>query len=165
MRFLLHIAAILIPTSGFTCSYFPEPLRDKELVSGATSIVLAQVVSFEPAVSRPASKRKMASFNFVVIETLKGETPTALSLNGFSDRERLDAPGDFTGHRSPAFWAMQSSNSVSPGDCDFYGIFRQQETYLIFIVPGGHPRAFENIRSGEDLWLNVVRLLISRVTK
>jgi len=107
----------------------------------------------------------MASFKFEVIETLKGKPSNSFVLRGYTGQESQNSSGDFSGHQAPAFWAMQASNSVSPGDCDFYGIFREQETYLIFMLPYTHARAFENVRSKDDIWLNVVRLLTARESK
>jgi hypothetical protein len=162
MRSIIFIAATLVSTSAFCCSYFPPPITDAELVSKATGIVLARVISFEPAVYRPASKRRMATLQFEVVETLKGKTPSRFTLKGIAEQEQQRSAGDFSAHQAPAFWAMQTSNSVSPGDCNHYGIFREHETYLILTLPFTHERAFEHIKSNEDLWLHVVRLLSAR---
>jgi hypothetical protein len=162
MRALLAFIALISSSPAFACSapYAELFVPDWKIVSKAEGVVLARVVGFEPAVHKPRSERRDAIFHFQTTETLKGQAPQQFDLSGYSALERKDVPGDFDGHRMPKFWADNSSNSVSPGDCESYGIFAVGETYLIFLMKGTHRRGYENIRSEDDLWLQVVRLLV-----
>ena len=163
MRSLVVIATLLLPAGSWACSYMPPSLfeSDEILVDGADAIVMARVVGFEPEVHRPASQPRMAVFHFESVQVLKGEPPPRFDLQGFLATEGRDHRGDFEAHSMPEFWARHAANSGMPGDCNAYGMFSEGETYLIFLRKHSHLRAFENIRSEEDLWLKVVRLLVA----
>jgi len=124
----------------------------------ADAIVLARVTSIEPRISHPLEQRRPAIIHLEVVETLKGEAGPQLSLSGNEVSGDAAENADFDSHRAAQFWAGMKSNSVSPGDCNDYGKFQLNETYLIFVRENSHYHGFENIRSPDDLWLQVVRL-------
>jgi hypothetical protein len=132
---------------------------DRELVKSADAIVLARVTSIEPAITIPVEKHRKAIVHLEVTESIKGVAEPRLILKGYERDSRAPQEPDFNSHHEAEFWAGHASNSVSPGDCRHYGIFSLHGTYLIFIRKDSHWRAFENIRSEDDLWLQVVRLL------
>ena len=133
---------------------------DLQLVSSTDAIVLARVIGLESAIYQPQFKRRKAVFHFETAEVIKGQPPSLFDLDGFVVADGVDASNDFNGHLNPEFWADHSANSIMPGDCKAYGIFSAGETYLIFLRQQPHVRSFENVRSQDDLWLRVVKLLV-----
>ena len=164
MNIVVVALAALLPISSLACSAPREQQDDRALIATANRIVLARVVGFEPAILKPRSERRYAIFHFETVETIKGTGYSKFDLSGFANTDPTDTPTDFDRHRAPAFWAGFYSNTISPGDCKYYGTFAVGETYLVFFPEGLHRRAFENIKSKDDVWLGVVKLLASRTT-
>ncbi len=162
MRTLIVFLALIGPVPTLACSapYAALFVPDWKAVASAEGIVLAKVVGSEPAIYQPRSERREAVFHFETIEVIKAPGPQRFDLSGYEAAKRKKVVGDLDGHRSPEFWADNASNTVSPGDCESYGVFAVGETYLIFLMKGSHRRGYENIRSEDDLWLNVVKLLV-----
>lgn len=164
MRPLAVVAIFLLPAGSWACSVPPNSLfeSDDALVQSADAVVLARVVGWDPAVTSPLAERRLALIHFEVEESLKGKAPQRFDLEGFATQETKDPKRDFDGHSMPEFWAGYDTNSVMPGDCKAYGVFESGGLYLIFLRQATHVRGFENVRSDQDLWLRVVRLLVQR---
>jgi len=158
MRFILFTLLLIANLNVFACTVPPRTLlqSDEDLVSRSPNIALAK------AQRQGNSDNNYVKFAFNTVETIKGKVPKEFYLEGFSAKETEDSPGDFSGHKMPEFWAFSAGNSILPGDCNAYGLFEIGKTYLIFYGGPTHVRSFEQISSKDDVWLNVVKLLIER---
>ena len=152
--FLLWILSF----GALSCTILPAHLNDRpaDLVDSTPAIVLARAVSFTDP-----DGGSLATFTFEAVRTLKGNPPKSFRLDGYHAK-KVGSPGDFQQHKDPKFWAFEAGNSIQPGNCQAHGLFEVGQTYLIFLRRDSHYRAYENIRSPEDLWLKVVETLIHR---
>ena len=126
-----------------------------ELVKQADHIVLARVVGRDHQFWR---KRRRAIFE--TVEILKGSSPPSFSLpNGFVASSDDEDMGDFNGHWDSIFWDRRVTRQWNSSDCRMNPDFVMDRTYLLF-VDRPHWRAYEEIQSPDDLWLEAVRNLI-----
>lgn len=151
----------LLPMVSLACFTPPHELtiHHAELVSNSNTIVLARVVGGgDESFFAWAGKRQRAKFE--TVEVLRGNVPDSFSLpNGILGLDNEHDAGDFNGHRDSVFWDKQITRQWNMPDCEMLPVFFKDRTYLIFL---DHPhwRAYEEIRSKDDLWLSAVRKLI-----
>lgn len=149
---------LLITVDSLAC--LTDPLESHatiyQLVVDSSAIVLATVKSELPRVDDERSE-----FTFSVQEVLKGRVQEAFKLYGYSFEESPNYSFDYSGHTDPHFWASVSGNSLLGGECDIHGVFAEGEMYLIFLGDVPRFKAFENIRSSDDLWLRAVRVAVN----
>ena len=147
----------LYPAISNSCFAPPEEAssRPLNLVLGANYIVLAE------AKERLSGDGGLPTeFLFETKEVLKGEAPNLFKFHGFSRSENLGASEDFDAHTDPQFWAYSHGNSTITTWCGVFGIFEIGQTYLIINSDSGHFKGYENIRTDDDLWLKVIRVLV-----
>jgi hypothetical protein len=125
---------------------------------GANYIVLAE------AKANLSSDNRRTEFLFETKEVLKGDAPESFKLEGFSRRDHVDILEDFDGHTDPQFWAYPYGNSIMTTFCSVMGVFEVGRTYLVIDTDMGHFKGYENIRSEDDLWLKVIRLLVRELS-
>ncbi|MBL4680370.1 MAG: hypothetical protein JKY88_06555 [Pseudomonadales bacterium] len=154
---LIFAALLLFPTIIWACSIPPQTLyqSNEQLVRSTPVITLAKVENREGD-----GKYNQYEFTFKSTLSLKGKAPDTFILIGYEASNVSEAPADFGDHKKPEFWAFDSGNTIQPGDCTAYGLFSVGQEYLIFLRPKSHYRSYENIKQNDDLWLEVVQLLI-----
>ena len=148
---------ILYSSHALACSIPPDHLYENNeiLVRSTPTIVLATPENYQdhPEFHVPV-------FTFTTNRVLKGTAPQTFELPGYIASNIEQYPKDHDGHLDPAFWAYDAATSIQPGDCIAYGIFQLGEQYLIFLRTESHRRAFEMVRSDQDLWYKAVMRLI-----
>jgi len=156
LKIIFTTLLIFISSNSLACFVPPFTLlsSDRELVARSPNIALAKVI-------KQKKSNYFYDFTFVKVESIRGEVPKKFTLKGYSTKSEENL-GDFSKHQDPIFWAFASGNSVLPGDCRAYGIFEVSKTYLIFFNETSHVRSFEEIQSKDDIWLNVVKLLVKQ---
>lgn len=145
---VLLAGLFLMATPALACTAMPNHWRDdpQTMVARTPTIVLAKVTSVrEEGGSSTAQLER--------VRAVRGKPERTFSLEGWVDKKTR---GDFSRHRDPKFWALEVGNTVWPGDCRAYGVFRVGEMYLVFLDGPNYPRSFENIRSRDDLWYRTV---------
>ena len=154
--FLLTASSLLLTCNALACSFLSKdavsPVR--ELVSRADAIVLAEVTA------RSGPEDDIATFTFAVREILLGRPIDTIELTGGDTAHDVNQHADFDSHLDPEFWAFPDGNSFSNSMCEIYGYFEVGETYLLVLSKKPHLKAFEVIRSADDLWLRVVRVVL-----
>lgn len=140
--------------------FLPPPELTKhhrELVADSATIVMARAL--EPEASESGSVPR-----FQPIEVLKGDVPGEFILGngryaGSSENDE-SLNDDFDAHRNAAVWDRKLTRQWNNSMCEMEPAFVPGETYLVFL---DHPhwRAYELIRSKDDLWLKAVRNLIA----
>ncbi len=153
------IVLCLMAFDAFGCTFLPREAtaHPADLVYGANAVVLAEAVSYAD------KEGDYATFTFDVAEVLYGRSDDTIDLRGYVRRQRLGDAEDYDAHRAPEFWAYSLGNSQSNTMCGVHGIFEVGEQYLL-ILGTPHLKAFENIRTEEDLWLQVIRRIVSDVS-
>ncbi len=148
--------------SAMACFMPPHYLSDHhtELVMTTETIVIARAVE-------RTREGNGAVFTFQTLEVLKGHALPQFELYGFESDGWLaremgyaSRSTDFDGHRSAEFWAWSAGNSAMLTSCFLAGFFELGETYLLFLRDDPHRRAYENIREDDDLWLQVIRMVV-----
>ena len=159
----LIVLLVILPSISLACTVPPRYLllTNSELVRNSTSIVLAK------AVERGNSENEYIppEFTFSVEKTIKGKSTKTIKLNGFEANKMGGNPSDFQGHLMPEFWAFDAGNSIQPGDCSAYGLFELGKSYLLILTKESHPRAYEEIKSEDDLWFKTVQVLVKEQAK
>ena len=140
------------------CSVPPRSLfhSNLKLVNSTPVIVLAKAVA-----ASESSSASHYEFRLETIRSLKGQAPKTFSVTGYAAGSMQNSLDDFNGHKQPQFWAFDAGNTIQRGDCVARGIFQVGENYLVFLRKASHTRSYENIRVSDDLWLQVVELLIA----
>jgi len=162
MKVILILSFLmLLPSTSLACVAPPTSLvtPHAELVARTGTIVLAQAVGRSKKSGLQFGKSKPL-VKFKVAEVLKGNIAPAFMLpNGFFSSESDEIPEDFNGHNNAAYWDQKLTRQWNWPDCNIYPEFKTNRTYLLFL---GRPhwRAYEEIRSPNDLWLNAVRHLV-----
>ncbi len=156
LKIIFTIFISILSTYSLACVVPPTTLlsSDRELISRSPNIALAEISKHESD-----NSKYIDTFSFTTVKVIRGEVPKTFNLKGYLASEEENF-GDFSKHQQPVFWAFSAGNSVMPGDCSAYGIYEVGKTYLIFFNELSHIRSFEEIKSKDDLWLNVVKLLI-----
>lgn len=147
--------------SSHACRSPPSALfsHHSELVATSKNIVLAQVVGSGKRLEVFGGHKRRAA-KFVTIEVLKGKADPFFSLpNGSIAGTGKKKSQDFDGHRDAIFWDKHITRQWNTPDCRMYPVFYLNRTYLLFL---DHPhwRAYEEIRTRDDLWLAAVRRLV-----
>lgn len=157
LRLLVALLAltILIPTRAAACTSPPKHLTvpHTQLVKRAARIALAR---FERGDSS-------AQPSFRTLEVLKGKVASTfrLAITDSSSASFKDLPGaDFGRHRDGRFWESRDTRQGNGPDCGMHPQFEIGATYLVFLDPPYHWRAFERIDQKDDLWLAAVRNLV-----
>lgn len=127
-----------------------------DLVLGASFVVLAEAKS-----NLSGDGDLPAEFLFETKEVPRGDAPKSFKYYGFSRGDNLRKLDDFDGHTDPRFWAYSYGNSTITTWYGVFGVYEIGQTYLIIASEKGHFKAYENVRSENDLWLKVVRHLVS----
>ena len=143
----------LFASHALACTVPPANWSDDpySMVTNTPTIGLAKA-------SRVERDGQTTTSYFETIEVLRGTPPEAFSLRGWFDTKVTD----FSGHRDPSFWVSNSAGgAITPGDCNAYGVFEANQSYLIFLDGPNHPRSFENVRSTDDLWYQTVSVAIA----
>lgn len=153
---VLLCLSMFFPANAVSC--FAPPVEavssPYDLVNDAKYIVLARVES------KLGGGAISAEFLLETQEVLKGEAPRKFTFNGSEPGENLGRSADYDAHTDPEFWASLGGNSTITTFCVVMGIFEVGQSYLVIGTEYGHFKAYENIRSDDDLWLKVVRLLV-----
>lgn len=159
--FLLSVLGALAPSLASACYVPPAALisHHTALVGQSNTIVLARVTGQSDRMGLSMGElRPLAQFE--TVEVLRGTVTPSFSLNnGVFVSSGKDDIGDFDGHRNSVFWDKMITRQWNSSDCQMHPVFSAGRTYLLFIDQP-HWRAYEEIRSPDDLWLQSVRRLI-----
>jgi hypothetical protein len=157
LRVLAAVLSMILlnPERAAACTSPPKHLTvpHTELVKRAPRIALAR---FEKGGAKSPPL-------FRTSEVLKGKVPPTFRLAAadVSSPSFKDPPGaDFGGHRDASFWETRDTRESNGADCQMHPRFELGATYLIFLDPPYHWRAFERIDRADDLWLIAVRDLV-----
>lgn len=152
-KLLLMIAFLIgmISSAANACTIPPRNLKThhRTLVADTDTIVLARVIgSIGPLAT------------FARLEGLRGETSQFFILpNGYYIAGNPQAAEDFDAHTDLAFWDKHETRSWNDPDCRMRPRSVKGRAYLLFLN-NPHWRAYEEIVSPDDLWLQAVRRLI-----
>lgn len=161
---LLAVLAFFIMADSASACFAPPPELIKhhsELVADSRQIVWARALEPSNMLARLGLFDEAPSFK--VIEVLKGAVPAQFRLpNGRyagSNRDNEYVSSDFDKHRDLSVWDHFLTRQWNNSMCEMEPVFEAGESYLIFL---DHPhwRAYEIVRSQDDLWLTAVRNLI-----
>src|SRR5215469_5201837 len=149
---------VLLANSASACLIRPHYLyaSNQELVRHTPRILIARVTS----INANAKDREIVDASFETVSVVKGRDPKRFTLLGFVSN-RVGGPGDFDAHKAPEFWAFDVGNTIQPGDGRAYGMYALGQQYLIFLRKDSHVRAYENVKTEQDLWLRVVKVLVA----
>lgn len=153
MRTLLVALAAVVFTLAATPSQactFPSSsfiMHHSNLIDVTETIVIARAIG--------ATADDVARFE--TLEVLHGNPPPTFTVkNGSILGSANQEPEDFDQHRNSVFWDKFVTRSWITSDCIVYPVFHIGRDYLIFL-DFAHARAYEEITSPDDLWLQVVR--------
>lgn len=150
IAFLIGVA---LTSAANACMFPPENLitHHRTLVAESNTIVLARVIGK----IGPLAK-------FARLETVRGETSQLFTLpNGYYLAGSPKAAADFDAHTDLAFWDERATRNSNDSDCRMRPYFVQGRAYLLFLN-NPHWRAYEEIVSPDDLWLQAVRKLVEQ---
>ena len=167
------VASLLAAALPAQACFAPPPelvKHHRDLVADSATIVLARALA--PDSAETGHSLGDATPHFEAVEVLKGEIAPTFSLeNGrylvaSEEQEFLldDFVSDFSGHRDIAVWDRFRTRQWNESDCGMMPRFEPGETYLLF-PDHPHWRAYELIRSEDDLWLTAVRNLLADSTR
>jgi len=167
------VASLLAAALPAQACFAPPPelvKHHRDLVADSATIVLARALA--PDSAETGHSLGVATPHFEAVEVLKGEIAPTFSLeNGrylvaSEEQEFLldDFVSDFSGHRDIAVWDRFRTRQWNESDCGMMPRFEPGETYLLF-PDHPHWRAYELIRSEDDLWLTAVRNLLADSTR
>lgn len=143
--------------------FAPPPEYTKhhaELVRDTSRIVLARVTGPSGEL-QDVWGRQMQLAQFEKIEDLKGSVPDLFTMeNGLFVSGQPVPKQDFDGHSQLGFWEKQETRQWNMPDCTMRPVFVRNRTYLLF-MDTPHWRAYEEVSSGDDLWIGAVRRLIA----
>jgi len=149
---------VLLANSASACLIRPHYLyaSNQELVRHTPELLsrVSQALTQTPRIARSLTSL------FETVSVVKGHDPKRFTLLGFVSN-RVGGPGDFDAHKAPEFWAFDVGNTIQPGDCRAYGMYALGQQYLIFLRKDSHVRAYENVKTEQDLWLRVVKVLVA----
>jgi len=171
--FVITIFLLFLPNwqGAFACSASqPEHfIHHRDLVAGSTQIALVRVVgsSENNHDATLITHEQLAVSNvslaiFEPIKILKGSVPTRFMLSsGGLIKARDDAIRDLNEHRNIGFWAKKSTQTRNShdADCKMHPGFVLGRIYLVFF-DNPHLKAYEEIRTKDDLWLQAVQQMI-----
>lgn len=169
---LFIIPLVLFSTSAAQACFAPAPEQTSpwpELVKRTDTIVLAQVVSAQPAVktesTTPAATHAILEsdegntiFKLKVLETLKGHSNPTFEMTGNLANEKAERT--FAKHADKAFWSDGTGRSIISPDCTIKPAFTVGEKYLLFVEKPYHVKSFEKVSDSKDLWLQKVKSLV-----
>ncbi len=103
---------------------------------------------------------------FETIEVLSGYVPKRFTIpNGFALSGWKQGVGsletDFDSHRDLSFWDENNARQWNSADCNMYPTFSVGNSYLLFLG-APHWKAYEAVKSEDDLWLQTVRNIIAQ---
>lgn len=161
---ILFLITALFPGMASACMALPDHLffNNPQLVYNSTTIVLARA---ESASDIEHYSNNFAKITFSVNEVIKGDKIDTIRLTGIKrelNKTHQDSHTDFKGHSMPEFWAFAEHNASNFPDCNAYGEFEIGKEYLLILGEQTHFRAYEEIRTREDLWYKVIKLLVER---
>ena len=105
----------------------------------------------------------LATQNFSVLETLRGEPLSELSLSfaSIGQPEKSTSSNDFELHHDDDFWTdVRRGRTELNKQCQINMSFENDGTYLVF-KGLNHPKAAELISSVDDKWLTYIRQTIN----
>ena len=174
MRFLvLAFSLFFLPLTSvsYACSALPEELLapGAELVAQSQQIALVRVVGSSQnngdAVMITHMRLGKTNQSLAVLEPIKilrGEVPQRFTLSsGRLITADQDLRRDLNGHRNIGFWDQKISDTRthSGADCRLLPGFVLGRIYLVFL-DRPHFKAYEEVRSKDDLWLQAVQRMI-----
>lgn len=174
MRFIIvAISLLLLPVGqvALACTISPQELRtsDIELVAQSEQIALVRVVgsSENNSDATTISHRRLGNSNDSLailepIKILRGHVPQRFKLSsGSLIAASMDPTRDMNGHRDIGFWDRKilKTRAYSGTDCRMHPGFVLGRIYLVFL-DRPHFKAYEEVRSKDDLWLQAVQQVI-----
>jgi len=174
MRFIIiAISFLFLPVgqAAFGCTVSPPELskHHRDLIADSLQIALVRVVGSSEnnhdAVLVTQDRLGDDAGTLAIFEpirVLKGDVPKRFILSGGHLIKAIDdAVRDMNGHRNLGFWTKKTTQtrSFSGSDCAMHPGFVLGRIYLVFL-DHPHLKAYEEIRSKKDLWLQAVQQVI-----
>lgn len=170
---IVAIGLLLLPVGqvALACVLSPQELRtsDIELVAQSEQIALVRVVgsSENNSDATTISHRRLAHSNNSLailepIKILRGDVPQRFKLSsGLLIAASMDPTRDMSGHRDIGFWdrKMLKTRAYNGTDCRMHPGFVLGRIYLVFL-DRPHFKAYEEVRSKDDLWLKAVQRML-----
>jgi hypothetical protein len=156
------VAFMVLGGQSIACSVPPFEItkHHAELVRETENIVLAKATGASEE-EREIWGKPYYLAHFTTIRPIKGNAPTQFTIeNGFFLPDQGIGSQDLTGHSQLIFWDKDATRQWNMPDCQMRPVFFADRTYLLFL---DHPhwRAYEEITSVDDLWLNAVQDLVA----
>lgn len=170
---VLAICLLMLPMGqeAYACVASPEEyyVHHRDLVAESDRIAIVRVVG-SSANNHDAelithdwlSESAETQALFEPIRVLKGDIPARFKISGGRlISADLDPVRDMDGHRNIGFWTKRSTQTRTfhDTDCRMSPGFVLGRIYLVFL-DRPHLKAYEEIRSKEDLWLQAVQHMI-----
>lgn len=154
----LFISFLLFSSMTSAC-FMPKAntkTDSKDLVQRSKRIYLVRAKDSQDLAS-PTSFANV-DYKFEVLETLKGEPVTELTLAGTQFQASNEK--NFANHRSKEFWKPMGGRAHVNPDCSVAASFEKGQRYIIFPDEPFHLKGFERIDADGDRWLAKIRTLV-----